>query len=105
VKWSPIFSRAHAIDHSHEEEMIESILKRESLASTGIGNGVAVPQTSHHSVDCLTGVLAVSQEGVEFNSLDNQPVYLIFLIISPEDYPCDQLRALESISNYLQRQQ
>jgi nitrogen PTS system EIIA component len=83
------------------ESIVKAILKREELGSTGIGRGVAVPHTKHPSVDKLIGTVAVSREGVDFNSLDGEQVQLFFLLISPPDRPGDHLRALESISRQL----
>ena len=83
------------------ESIVEAILKREELGSTGIGRGVAVPHTKHPSVHELVGAVAVSDEGVDFDSLDGEKVHLLFLLISPPDRPGDHLRALENISRQL----
>ena len=83
------------------ESIVKAILKREELGSTGIGRGVAVPHTKHPSVTRLVGTVAVSREGVDFNSLDGERVNLLFLLISPPDRPGDHLRALENISRQL----
>ncbi len=79
----------------------KAIMKREELGSTGIGRGVAVPHTKHPSVDRLVGTVGVSEQGVEFDSLDGEKVQLFFLLISPPDRPGDHLRALENISRQL----
>ncbi|MGI9457087.1 MAG: PTS sugar transporter subunit IIA [Aeoliella sp.] len=83
------------------ESVVAAILKREELGSTGIGRGVAVPHTKHPTVDKLCGAVAVSQGGVEFDSLDGEKVNLLFLLVSPPDRPGDHLRALENISRQL----
>jgi PTS system fructose-specific IIA component/PTS system nitrogen regulatory IIA component len=83
------------------ESIIKAILKREELGSTGIGRGVAVPHTKHPSAKKLMGAVAVSHEGVDFDSLDGEKVYLFFLLISPPDRPGDHLRALENVSRQL----
>jgi PTS system fructose-specific IIA component/PTS system nitrogen regulatory IIA component len=83
------------------ESIIKAILKREELGSTGIGRGVAVPHTKHPSVERLVGAVAVSAEGVDFNSLDGEKVHLFFMLISPPDRPGDHLRALENVSRQL----
>jgi PTS system fructose-specific IIA component/PTS system nitrogen regulatory IIA component len=81
--------------------IVKAIMKREDLGSTGIGRGVAVPHTKHPSVSRLVGTVAVSPEGIEFESLDGEPVHLFFLLVSPPDRPGDHLRALENISRQL----
>ena len=83
------------------ESIVKAIMKREDLGSTGIGRGVAVPHTKHPSVSRLVGTVAVSPSGVDFESLDGDPVQLFFLLVSPPDRPGDHLRALENISRQL----
>lgn len=92
---------AGGIETGEFESIVKAILKREELGSTGIGRGVAVPHTKHPSVDKLVGTVAVSREGVDFDSLDGEKVHLFFLLISPPDRPGDHLRALENISRQL----
>lgn len=92
---------AGQVESDEFEGVVKAILKREELGSTGIGRGVAVPHTKHPSVDELVGTVAVSKEGVDFASLDGEPVHLFFLLISPPHRPGDHLRALENISRQL----
>jgi PTS system fructose-specific IIA component/PTS system nitrogen regulatory IIA component len=92
---------AGKIAEDQYEGIVEAILKREELGSTGIGRGVAVPHTKHPSVQELIGAVAISDEGVDFDSLDGEKVHLLFLLISPPDRPGDHLRALENISRQL----
>ncbi|MCE9546184.1 MAG: PTS sugar transporter subunit IIA [Planctomycetia bacterium] len=93
--------RSGAIAEDDLESIVKAIMKREELGSTGIGRGVAVPHTKHPSVDRLVGTVGVSNEGLDFNSLDGEKVQLFFLLISPPDRPGDHLRALENISRQL----
>ena len=92
---------SNKISQDQHESIVEAILKREELGSTGIGRGVAVPHTKHPSVSELVGTVAVSEEGVDFDSLDGEKVHLLFLLVSPPDRPGDHLRALENISRQL----
>lgn len=93
--------QAGSIEESDEEGIVAAILKREELGSTGIGRGVAVPHTKHPSVDKLIAAIAVSKQGVDFASLDGEPVFVMFLLVSPPDRPGDHLRGLENISRHL----
>jgi PTS system fructose-specific IIA component/PTS system nitrogen regulatory IIA component len=93
-----------AIGAEDEEGIVAAILKREELGSTGIGNGVAVPHTKHPSVDKLVATVALAHGGVDFASLDGEPVYILFLLVSPPDRPGDHLRGLENISRHLRNQ-
>jgi PTS system nitrogen regulatory IIA component len=84
-----------------QEDVVRAILKRELLGSTGIGRGVAIPHTKHNGVERLIGTVAVSPNGVSFESLDGEPVQVFVLLISPQDRPGDHLRALENVSRCL----
>ena len=75
-----------------------AILKREALGSTGIGRGIAVPHTKHSSVKQVIGCLGRSKKGVDFAAIDGEPVYLVFLLVSPSEEPGLHLKALERIS-------
>jgi PTS system fructose-specific IIA component/PTS system nitrogen regulatory IIA component len=81
--------------------IVKAILKREELGSTGIGRGIAVPHAKLSSVERLMGCVAVSVDGIDFDSLDCEKVQLFFLLISPTDCPGDHLRALEHITRQL----
>src|SRR5258707_1240680 len=80
---------AGKVSAAEMDGIVRAIMKREELGSTGIGRGVAVPHTKHASVNRLIGTVAVSQEGVDFDSLDGEKVQLFFLLISPPDRPGD----------------
>ena len=83
------------------EGVINSILKREEQGTTGIGRGVAVPHTKHASAARLIGTVAVSKKGIEFESLDGDPVHILFLLVSPPEPPRNHLLALETIAKHL----
>ena len=95
---------AGSISADEEENIVGKLLEREQLGSTGIGNGVAVPHTKHPSADDLVATVAIAKEGVEFDSLDGGPVFILFLLISPPDRSGDHLRGLENISRHLRNQ-
>jgi PTS system nitrogen regulatory IIA component len=80
------------------DEIINVVLERENLGSTGVGHGVAIP---HGKTDVLSeqvGVLGISKKGIEFNSLDGEPVYIIFLLVGPVEVTGQHLKALSRIS-------
>ena len=92
---------AGGVKKEEHDGIVKAILKREELGSTGIGRGIAVPHTKHPSVKRLVGTVAISAEGVDFDSLDCEKVQLFFLLVSPPDCPGDHLRALEHITRQL----
>ena len=87
----------------HRDELIERLLAREKKSSTGFGRGVAVPHAKHSSIENIAVAMGLSRGGVEFESLDKQPVYSVFLLLSPEDRPEDHLQAMEVIFKNLSK--
>jgi mannitol/fructose-specific phosphotransferase system IIA component (Ntr-type) len=86
------------------DELITRILDRERRGSTGFGRGIAVPHVKHKSVKKMAAAIGLSPTGVEFNALDKQPVFSIFLLLSPEDRPEDHLQAMEVIFKNLSKE-
>ncbi|OVE77446.1 PTS fructose transporter subunit IIA [bacterium F11] len=83
------------------DAVITSLMERERLGSTGIGQGVAIPHGKSDSVDKLVAALGVSKKGVNFEALDGEPVHLIFLLVAPPDSSGTHLKALARISRLL----
>lgn len=96
-----------ALVESHEqlvpqhEAIFESLTTREELGPTGIGRGVAMPHAKLPDGESLLLAIGLSQQGVEYDSLDGQPVHIATMLISPADKPRDHLRAMECISLHL----
>ncbi len=67
--------------------VLDGVMRRESLGSTGFGRGVALPHTKHPAVTRRLGILGVCRPAVDFDSIDAEPVDLIFLILAPPDSP------------------
>lgn len=94
---------AGAAPKSLHEDLVKQILQREKHGSTGFGKGVAVPHVKHEKVKKMAAAVAVSPAGIDFNALDKQPVYSIFLLLSPKDKPEEHLQAMEVIFSNLQK--
>lgn len=90
-----------AEDIKNKEELIRALLTRESLGSTGIGQGIGIPHTKTSSVKNLVAAFGLSQKGVNFDSLDGEPAYIFFLLIAPEESAGPHLKALARISRML----
>ena len=93
--------KAGQISESEKESVCNTVMERENLGSTGIGRGVAVPHAKHSAVDRPVGTVAVSRKGVDFNSLDRDPVHLFFALVSPPARSADHLTVLEYVSRQL----
>jgi mannitol/fructose-specific phosphotransferase system IIA component (Ntr-type) len=78
-------------------DITSAVLRREQLGSTGIGRGIAIPHSRHRDVPNLVGTVALAPNGLNFDSIDGEPVQVLFLLISPDQQPGPHLRALEAV--------
>lgn len=95
---------AEALQASLRDEIVEKLLEREERGSTGFGRGVAVPHVKHPALSHMLATVGVSKVGVDFNALDKQPVFSIFLLLSPEGKPEEHLKAMEAIFGNLSQE-
>lgn len=86
---------------SGADEVAAKILDRESEMSTGIGYGIAIPHARISGIDRLYMVAARSEQGLEFNAIDEQPVHLIFMMISPANTSIEHTQILSSLSRIM----
>ena len=92
---------AGGITELHERKIFDVLLERERLGSTGVGNGIAIPHGKLSGLDSLVGLFARLHEPVEFDSIDERPVDLIFILLAPESAGADHLKALARVSRLL----
>lgn len=85
----------------NKEALTKAVMARESLGSTGIGQGIGIPHAKCQCVKQLTAAFGLSRKGVNFDSLDGEPVYIFFLLIAPEESAGPHLKALARISRML----
>lgn len=83
------------------EELVNTLLAREALGSTGIGQGIGIPHGKSNKVKELVAAFGLSRKGVKFDSLDGEPVYIFFLLVAPEESAGPHLKALARISRFL----
>jgi len=86
------------------KDVIKAVIKRENEASTGMGKGVAVPHVKHAAVKNVLAAVGQSNNGIDFASLDEQPVYSVILLISPVNNPDKHLQAMENVFRHLQKE-
>jgi mannitol/fructose-specific phosphotransferase system IIA component (Ntr-type) len=85
------------------DEIVAALIKREQTGSTGFGKGVAVPHVKHPKVKKMAGAVGRSAGGIDFAALDHQPVYTVFLLLSPDNQPQQHLQAMNIIFTNLQK--
>ena len=87
-----------AVSHLPERAVYETLLQRERLGSTGIGNGIAIPHGRMREASEIRGFFAKLARPVDFEAMDGEPVDLIFVLLAPEDAGADHLQALARIA-------
>ena len=95
-------ARHMASDLALDERLVfDKLLERERLGSTGVGKGVCIPHARIDGLKSITGMFAKLSAPIDFDSVDDQPVDLVFLLLAPEEAGADHLKALARISRLL----
>ena len=97
-----LLETAHGVNT--KGEILSKVLQRESMMSTGIGNGVAIPHGKTRLLDHLVAACGVSQTGVEFDTMDGEPATLFILLVSPESLRGPHVKALANVSRLLKEE-
>jgi PTS system nitrogen regulatory IIA component len=96
-----IAAKAAELTGQNEKAILEILLQREKLGSTGVGNGVAIPHGKLSKLSNVFGLFARLERPIDFEALDGQPVDLIFLLLAPEGAGADHLKALARVARLL----
>ncbi|MBO0661504.1 PTS IIA-like nitrogen regulatory protein PtsN [Jiella sp. MQZ9-1] len=94
-------AKAAEITGISEREIFETILGREKLGSTAVGNGIAIPHGKLDGIERIIGVFARLNRPVDFDALDDQPVDIVFLLLAPQGSGADHLKALSKVARLL----
>ena len=92
---------ANVKDIGDKKGIVKALSDRENLGSTGIGQGIAIPHGKTDRVGGLVAVLGISHKGVNFEALDGELVYILFLLVAPKETAGPHLKALAQISRLL----
>jgi nitrogen PTS system EIIA component len=85
----------------NREELVRVLMERERLGSTGIGSGIGIPHGKLKDLDGLVLGFGLSRKGVDFESMDNRPTHIFFLLVTPENSTGLHLKLLARISKIL----
>ena len=96
-----IAAKAAELTGQSDRTILEILLQREKLGSTGVGGGVAIPHGKLPKLNKVFGVFARLERPVDFEALDGQPVDLVFLLLAPEGAGADHLKALARVARLL----
>jgi len=83
------------------EAILEALKERESKMSTGIQKGIALPHGKTNAIDNVYGILGISKKGIDYDALDGQPVYLLFMLLAPQTDSEKHLRLLKRLAGLL----
>lgn len=83
------------------QEVVEALMERETLGPTGVGQGVALPHARIAGLESVVGAFLLLEKPVDFDSVDRQPVDLVFALFAPEDAGVEHLKALALVSRSL----
>ncbi len=86
---------------SDRDKVLQAVLEREKIMSTGFGDGIAIPHGKSDSVVKLVAALGTQRRGVDFEALDGEPAYVFFLLVSPANVSGPHIKALARISRLL----
>ncbi|HPB18227.1 MAG TPA: PTS sugar transporter subunit IIA [Candidatus Cloacimonas sp.] len=88
---------------SFPDRFLAAVKGREEIMSTGIGRGIAIPHARDLTVSCLRIAVCLVKQDLEFTSLDNSPVHLVFMIAVPQSSNQDYMKILRSLSEFLRQ--
>jgi mannitol/fructose-specific phosphotransferase system IIA component (Ntr-type) len=97
-----LLESAHGVNT--KGEILSKVLQRESMMSTGIGNGVAIPHGKTRLLDHLVAACGVSPTGLDFDTMDGEPASLFILLVSPESLRGPHVKALANVSRLLKEE-
>lgn len=94
-------SQASRLVGRDEREIFDTLLQRERLGSTGIGEGIAIPHGKLPRLERLFGLFARLERPIDFDAIDGEPVDMLFLLLAPEGAGADHLKALARIARMM----
>jgi len=100
-KLGQLAASAYGLDAT---EVIERITERERLGSTGFGGGIAIPHAKLDSLDKVHGVVMLLSEPIPFDAIDDAPVDVVFMLLSPTDSGAEHLKTLARVSRLLRNE-
>lgn len=89
---------SNGLKDSNPTDLLDSLLDREKMGSTGIGNGIAIPHGRLNNTDKAIAVFLTTQQAIDFDAIDNQPVDIFICLFVPEDSTQEHLETLQSIA-------
>ncbi|MDR0684580.1 MAG: PTS sugar transporter subunit IIA [Spirochaetaceae bacterium] len=93
----------HITRKNVKKDVLAALYERESLMSTGVLHGIAMPHGKTAAIDGIFGVLGVSRHGISYDSMDGRPVYLVFMLIAPPVKAETHLHILQLVAKFMRK--
>lgn len=90
---------------SGKQAVLDAVLEREKVMSTGVGQGIAIPHGKTDGVDTVVASLGISKKDIDFQAIDEKPVYIVFLLVAPPYETGLHLKALSRVSRLLSKEE
>jgi nitrogen PTS system EIIA component len=100
-----VAARAAQVTRLSDRKIFETLMEREKLGTTGVGQGIAIPHGRLADITQIVGVFARLESPIDYDAVDHQPVDLVFMLLAPEGAGADHLKALARVSRLLRNQQ
>jgi PTS system fructose-specific IIC component/PTS system nitrogen regulatory IIA component len=91
-----------AIKSNAREDILSALREREAKMSTGIQKGIAIPHGKTNAINTVSGALGISRTGIDYDALDGEPVYILFMIVAPQKDTEKHLRILKRLAELLE---
>ena len=88
----------HELSLRDRDNIIEAVFQRENSVSTGVGGGIAIPHGTIDCIDEIVGAIGISENGIEFDSIDGEPVYIVVLLLVPKAHVRNHIITLAQIA-------
>ena len=89
---------------TNRERIFKSVMAREEIMTTGVGNGIAIPHCKDDATKSFAVALGITENSIDFDSIDGNPVHIIFLLIGPESQPGMHIKLLSRISRLMSKE-
>lgn len=89
---------------SNKKAVLDAVLEREKVMSTGVGQGIAIPHGKTESAEAVAAAMGISPKDIDFQAIDEQPVHIVFLLIAPPNETGLHLKALSRVSRLLSKE-
>jgi fructose-specific phosphotransferase system IIA component len=89
---------------TNRAKVLDEVLAREEIMTTGVGNGIAIPHCKNNSTQEFAVALGITENRIDFNAIDDNPVHIIFLLIGPDMQPGLHIKLLSRISRLMNKE-